>query len=161
MNLIARFPQIKIPNKFFRNQGDLSFQDLDDSIAGNKSTYSNGAVYADLDNDGDLDVVVNNIDSPVLLYENKLGDSSKQYLEFTLQGPDQNKNAIGARVVLFSGDEIRTYENFPVKGFLSSMQIPLHIGIKNTHIDSLFLIWPDKTFQRLSTLTGAARQTII
>jgi hypothetical protein len=161
ISLIKKFPEIKIPNKFFKNNGNLSFSDENDVIEGNTATYSNGAVYADLDNDGDLDVVVNNIDSPVLLYENKLGDSSKQYLEFILQGPGQNKNAIGARVVLFSGDEIRTYENYPVKGFLSSMQTPLHVGIKNTHIDSLFLIWPDKTFQRLSTSTGAAKQRVI
>src|SRR5678809_336864 len=98
MNLIARFPQIKIPNKFFRNQGDLSFQDLDDSIAGNKSTYSNGAVYADLDNDGDLDVVVNNIDDPVLVYENKTNDKNdKSYTEIKLKGPEKNINAVGAK----------------------------------------------------------------
>ncbi len=71
MTLIEKFPQIKIPNKFYKNKGDLSFQDMADSIENDKPTYSNGAVYADLDNDGDLDMVVNNIDDPVLVYENK------------------------------------------------------------------------------------------
>src|SRR5690606_37432673 len=91
MNLISKFPEIKIPNKFYKNMGDLKFNDLRDSIGNNKSTYSNGAIYADLDNDGDLDIVVNNIDDPVLIYENKSNDEqSKPYVEIKLKGPDQN-----------------------------------------------------------------------
>src|SRR5690606_6667171 len=62
MNLINKFPQIKIPNRFFRNKGNASFEDISETIPENKDTYSNGAVYADLDNDGDIDIVVNNID---------------------------------------------------------------------------------------------------
>ncbi len=71
MALINKFPQIKIPNKFFKNDGNLIFQDIANEVAGNKSTYSNGAVYADFDNDGDLDIVVNNIDEPAFLYRIK------------------------------------------------------------------------------------------
>lgn len=152
ISLIKKFPEIKIPNKFYKNNGNLSFSDEDGLIDGNGPTYSNGVVYADFDNDGDLDIVVNNIDDPVLVYENKSADSVKEFLELNLIGPEKNRNAIGAKVVLFSGTEIRTYENFPVKGFLSSMQGPLHIGLKNTKIDSLFLIWPDRTFQRISVV---------
>ena len=161
ISLIKKFPEIKIPNKFFKNNGDLSFSDEQNVIDGNDPAYSNGAIYADLDNDGDLDIVVNNIDDPVLLYENKSADSSKQFLELTLQGAEQNKNAIGAKAILFSGNEIRTYENFPVKGFLSSMQLPLDIGLKNTKPDSLFLIWPDRTYQRISLSKGLTSQKII
>ena len=147
MNLIARFPQIKIPNKFFRNQGDLSFQDLDDSIAGDKSTYSNGAVYADLDNDGDLDVVVNNIDDPVLVYENRTNDKKdKPYTEIKLKGPEENINAVGAKIILFANGGVRTYENNPVRGFQSSMEAPLHIGLDKTKVDSAFLVWPDNSY---------------
>ena len=67
MALINKFPEIKIPNQFFKNDGDLKFEDIADEIEGNKPTYSNGAVYADFDNDGDLDIVVNNIDDPALI----------------------------------------------------------------------------------------------
>ena len=148
MALIDKFPQIKIQNKFFRNEGKMMFQDLGDSIDNNKSTYSNGAVYADFDNDGDLDIVVNNIDDPVLLYENKSNDKkNKSFAEIKLKGPEKNINAIGSKIVLFANHGIRTYENYPVRGFQSSMQVPLHIGLDNTKIDSAFLVWPDNSYQ--------------
>ena len=74
LEMIEKFPKIKIPNKFFKNNGSLSFMDLKDSIADAEETYSNGAVYADFDNDGDLDIVVNNINAAALLYENKTNE---------------------------------------------------------------------------------------
>lgn len=151
MALVNKFPEIKIPNKFFKNKGDLQFRDIADSIGNNKSTYSNGAVYADLDNDGDLDVVVNNIDDPVLVYENKSNDKKdKRFIEIKLKGSEKNSNAIGAKVVVFANSGIRTYENYPVRGFQSSMQMPLHIGLDKTKCDSAFLIWPDNTYQPVS-----------
>jgi hypothetical protein len=150
MALINKFPQIKIPNQFFQNKKDLSFLDISDSIGGNKPTFSNGSVYADLDNDGDLDIVVNNIDDPVLLYENTANnDSSKTFASVQLKGPENNINAIGAKVFLFAGTEIRTYENNAVHGFQSSMLAPLHIGLDRTVIDSVILVWPDNTFQKI------------
>jgi hypothetical protein len=148
ISLINKFPEIKLPNKFFKNNGNLSFADEGSKITGNQPSFSNGSVYADFDNDGDLDIVVNNIDNPVFLYENKTADTvGKSYLKIKLKGPDKNSNAIGARVILFSGNEIRTYENFAARGFMSSMEIPFHVGLKNTKVDSLFLIWPDNTYQ--------------
>jgi hypothetical protein len=148
--LVNKFPQIKIPNKFYKNEGELLFQDIEDRIDNDKSTYSNGAVYADLDNDGDLDVVVNNIDDPVLVYENKNNDHGKHsFVDITLRGSSKNINAIGAKVIMFSNGEVRTYENNPVRGFQSSMQIPLHIGLEKTKVDSMSLVWPDNTYQAI------------
>jgi len=150
MTLINRFPQIKIPNKFFRNKGDLVFEDLNDSIGDTRSTYSNGAVYADLDDDGDLDVVVNNIDDPALVYENKTNDKKdKAFAEVRLKGSPQNINAIGAKLIVFTASGIRTYENNPVRGFQSSMQVPIHVGLYNTKVDSAFLVWPDNSYQSI------------
>ena len=149
--LIDKFPEIKLPDKFYRNNGDLSFTDQENRIAGSKPTFSNGAVYADLDNDGDLDIVVNNIDAPALLYENKndlFGKNSS--LQIKLKGPAQNINAVGAKVIVYAGKGIRTYEKFPVRGFLSAMEVPLLIGLKNTKIDSILLVWPDNTYQPIS-----------
>lgn len=150
LELTDKFPEIKLPNKFYLNQGDLSFADAGDRIGNDKATFSNGAVYADLDNDGDLDVVVNNMDAPALLYENQQSAPGKHSsVTLTLQGPEKNINAIGARAVLFTQTGIRTYEKFPVHGYMSSMEIPLQIGLADTQMDSAFLVWPDHTFQPL------------
>jgi len=155
MNLIDRFPQIKIPNKFFKNGPELRFSDIAAEIGNNQNTYSNGAVYADFDNDGDLDVLVNNIEDPAILYENKTNDNNKKaFVEITLKGPEKNINALGAKVLLFANGGIRTYEKSPVRGFLSSMEGPLHIGLDKTIVDSAFLVWPDNSYLpiRLSPL---------
>lgn len=148
--LINKFPQIKIPNAFFLNTGNLKFNDIASSVDDDEPTYSNGAVFADFDNDGDLDIVVNNIDDPVLLYQNTTNDQQvKKFAELDLKGIPQNKKAIGSKVILFAGNKIYTYEKNPVHGFQSSMEEPLHIGYQNINIDSAFLIWPDNTFQSL------------
>jgi enediyne biosynthesis protein E4 len=148
MNLIDRFPQIKIPNRFFKNNPDLQFTDLSANIGNNRETYSNGAVYADFDNDGDLDVLVNNIEDPALIYENKSNDKKdKAYVEIKLRGPDKNINALGTKIVLFANKGIRIYEKYPVRGFLSSMEGPVHIGLDKTTVDSAFIIWPDNSYQ--------------
>ncbi len=151
LSLVNKFPEIKIPNKFFKNNGKLQFTDIADSIDNDKPSYSNGAVYADLDNDGDLDVVVNNIDDPALIYANRSNDrKDKNFVELKLQGPSKNVNAIGAKLIVYANNGIRTYENYPVRGFQSSMQVPLHVGLANTNYDSAFLIWPDNTYQHVS-----------
>jgi hypothetical protein len=126
---LISFPKIKLPNKFFKNTGQLIFSDLEKQIGNDKASYSNGAVYADFDNDGDLDIVVSNIDEPALLYENKHNIiNNKRALEITLKGEAKNIKAVGAKAIVFADSEIRVYEKYPVHGFLSSMEIPLLIG---------------------------------
>ncbi|MET3882039.1 hypothetical protein ABIE54_000928 [Chitinophagaceae bacterium OAS944] len=148
MALIDKFPQIKIPNKFFKNTGNLVFADIEQQVGNNESTYSNGAVYADLDNDGDLDVIVNNINAPALIYENKTNDKhNKTYVDIKLIGPAGNVNAVGAKAVLFSAGHIYLYEKQGVHGFMSGMEIPMHIGLDKIKVDSAFLVWPDNTYQ--------------
>jgi len=152
--LIDKFPQIKIPNKFYRNTGNMKFEDIHDSVE-EIETYSNGAAYADFDNDGDMDVVVNNIDDQALIYRNTSNDKkSNNYIDIILQGPANNRNALGAKVLLFSGNKIERYEKFPVRGFLSSMEVPLQIGMNGSKIDSAILIWPDNTYEKLNLLKG-------
>ncbi|MGV3657490.1 MAG: VCBS repeat-containing protein [Chitinophagaceae bacterium] len=150
MALIEKFPQIKLPNKFFRNEGNVSFNDLSSSIQNDLPTFSNGSIYADLDGDGDLDIVVNNVDDAVLVYENKSSDSKEnKHLSVRLKGPSNNINAVGARVIVYKKGGIQTYEKYSVRGFLSSMEMPLHIGLGNETADSMVLIWPDNTYQTL------------
>jgi hypothetical protein len=153
MQLIDKFPQIKLPNKFYKNKGQLSFEDMEGSIGNDEATFSNGSIYADLDNDGDLDIVVNNIDDPVLVYENKANDNKQQhYLSVKLKGPPRNINALGSKLMVFAGKERRTYEKYPVKGFLSSMEVPIHVGLANSKVDSILLVWPDNTYQLINRL---------
>lgn len=148
MALVNAFPEIKIPNKLYRNTGNLRFSDIGEQISNDKPTFSNGAVYADFDNDGDLDIVVNNIDEAAMLYKNTSNDKKeKAFVSVTLKGPEKNTQAIGAKLVLFANGGIRTYEKYPVHGFQSSMETPLHIGMDQIKIDSAFLIWPDNTYQ--------------
>lgn len=155
MNIINNFPQIKLPNKFFKNGADLRFTDMSKEIKDNPDTYSNGAVYADFDNDGDLDVVVSNIDEPALLYKNTSNDSGKApSATLQLKGAPQNPDAVGARIFVFSGTQIRSYEKNTAKGFQSSMNLPLQVGLKGLKADSVFLVWPDNRFEKINLRPG-------
>src|SRR5690606_34428536 len=151
IDLMKKYPEIKIPNKFYKNQSDLQFQDMESAMSNDLPCFSNGAVYADFDNDGDLDVVVNNINDFALLYENKsVQYGNEDFVSVTLNGPEKNRNAVGAKLILFANGELRLYENNPVKGFMSGMVTPMHIGLYQTRVDSAFVVWPDNSFQKVT-----------
>ena len=151
MTLIEKFPQIKLPNRFFRNKKNASFDDIGEAVTKNPETFSNGSIYADLDNDGDLDIVVNNIDAPALIYRNKTNDDAQHpSMQLQLQGPVGNRNAVGARLLLFDNGQVSNYEKIQARGFQSSMEIPLQISYNHNTIDSAWLIWPDRTCQSIS-----------
>ncbi len=160
LSLINKFPEIKIPNQFYRNKGNLTFDNLTDSIEGNLPTFSNGSVYADLDNDGDLDLVVNNINESALVYENKTNTdtTSKDFARIKLSGSMSNKNAVGAKLLVYSNKQVHSYEHNPVHGFQSSMLLPIHVGLKNVKVDSALLIWPDRTWQPVQLTRGGTTQ---
>jgi len=160
MELMRKFPEIKIPNKFYKNKGNLQFEDMESAVANDQPTYSNGSVYADFDNDGDLDVVVNNLNDAALLYENKALQTPNNFTDVNLVGTGKNVNAIGAKVILFAGGKIEAYEKNPVKGFMSSMEIPLHISWGTTKLDSAFLVWPDNTCEKITMDTASHQMTV-
>ncbi len=161
MAVVDKFPQIKLPNKFYHNKGNASFEDWKDLVGNDQPTFSNGTVYADLDNDGDLDIVVNNIDDPVMLYENKTNSQPEKnnWIQLRLKGPATNVNAIGAKLLVYYKDSINTYEKFPVRGFLSSMETPFAAAWGKNKIDSLILIWPDNTCEKINEKSNSI-QTI-
>jgi hypothetical protein len=150
--LLEKFPQIKLPNKFYLNKEEARFTDAGNMVKNNPKTYSNGAAYADFDNDGDLDMIVNNIDEPALIYKNLSNDGAvkKSFIELRLKGDSSNINAIGAKVIVFAKNEIRTYEKYPVHGFQGSMEVPLHIGLDKTNVDSILVIWPNNSYEKIS-----------
>jgi hypothetical protein len=183
LRVVEKIPQIKLPNKFFRNRGNLTFEDLEKRVKNDLPTFSNGAVHADLDNDGDLDVVVNNIEDEPFIYKNLFrenrfvgGDANKgksgdavvgvpannSYLSFNFKGQPGNIHGIGAKILIFKKNgERKVEEFFPVRGYQSSAHVPLHVGIGDPNsVDSAVVIWPDRTFQRLSDLKFNATQTL-
>lgn len=158
VSLVDKLPEIKLFNKFFSNQANLAFKDLEPEILDDKLSFSNGSVYADLDNDGDLDIITNNINEKAFVYENFANKNNPQNksLTISLKGDVQNLNAIGTKCLVFKKDKTITYEKFPVRGFQSSMEIPLTVGLGNvTEIDSILLVWPNNTFQKLDKSTFA------
>ncbi|MBL7775467.1 MAG: VCBS repeat-containing protein, partial [Saprospiraceae bacterium] len=163
---VEKMPRVKLPNMFFRNLGKLRFQDQTGAIGNNLPSFSNGAIHADLDNDGDLDVVVNNLEDEPFVYQNLLRENAPatphSYLSLRLEGPPANRNAIGATALIFRKNGSRQIEtSYPVRGFLSSAQIPLHLGIGDpAGVDSILLIWPDRGYQRLDAPRYNAADTL-
>ena len=164
LKVLDQMPRIKLPNKFFHNTGKLTFEDVGQQIKGSLPTYSNGSIYADLDNDGDLDIVVNNIEDEPFLYKNltiENGAKAGSYLSLKLKGSPKNVSAIGARGVVFKKGQELVCENFPVRGFQSSMPSGIHIGVGDTsQVDSVVLIWPDGSYQRLGGIAWNRTQTL-
>ncbi len=158
LEIIDKMPRIKIPNKFFLNSGTLQFTDMAEAIENNLPTYSNGSVLVDLDNDGDLDVVVNNIEDKPFIYENLLiqkgeaANDTANSITLHLKGSPANRNAIGSRLLVFTNSGIISNEFYAVKGFQSSMLSNFHTGVGNAQqIDSVILIWPDGGVQPLKS----------
>lgn len=159
--LEKKFPEIKLPNKFYLNKRNARFDDISKQVVGNAPSFSNGAAYADLDNDGDLDIVVNNIDDAVLIYRNRTNEKEKYpWMELRLKGSSENINALGSKAIVYSGKEIRIYEKSPVRGFQGSMEGPLHIGLGASRADSALLVWPDNTYQRIDLKPNAVLDLI-
>lgn len=148
--LIDSIPVVKIPNFIFRNDGDLKFKDVTKAWGLDAPSFSNGAVYADLDNDGDLDFVINNINEAAFIYENRLNNQTQKeqrthYLRVNIVGPPDNIQGIGTKVFLYhdSGKFILS-EKSVTRGYQSSVEEILHFGIGHSQrADSLRVIWPD------------------
>jgi enediyne biosynthesis protein E4 len=149
--VVEKMPKIAVRNKFYRNNGNLGFQDISSTIQGDKPGFSHGAIYADLDNDGDLDVVTNNQEDGPYVYRNLSVDNGRagRYLAIRPAGPPRNRNAIGARLVAYSGSDRLYFEHFPVRGFQSSSAGPFHAALGHDDIDSIHFIWPDRSYQSL------------
>ncbi len=144
--LIAQIPEIKVPNFVFRNKQGLQFEDSTKDWGLNFGTYSNGAAYGDLDNDGDLDLVINNINDPALLLENtsEKSASKKHYVRLRLKGEKMNPSAIGAVASVFSEGLEQRKSVLSGRGYLSQPEHILHFGLgEETTIDSIRVQWPN------------------
>ncbi len=157
LSVIERIPEIKIHNKFFLGTHSLQFNDAESMIRNHKISYSNSAAYADLDNDGDLDVVTNNINDPAFIYENLTENPGERSVSVHLTYKDNNKEGLGTKVLAYQEGEVQYAEYFQSRGFQSSMSGPVILAKKNEVIDSLIIIWPDNTF---TSLQGVAVNSV-
>ncbi|MFY0598361.1 MAG: VCBS repeat-containing protein [Cyclobacteriaceae bacterium] len=144
-DLIAQIPQTKIKNFVFRNNGDLSFKDLSDEWGISIATNSNGSAFADLDLDGDLDLITNNLNEPSQILENRTSQlTANNYLKVKLIGNKSNPFAIGASVEIVYDEKIQRQDVIPTRGYLSSSDYTLHFGLGNVQsIGALNVKWPD------------------
>jgi len=153
ITLASKMPDGKVSNFVFQNRDSLSFKDVSSDWGINLPSYSNGAAYTDLDNDGDLDLVVNNINEKAFVYENTLNDSLRNFLQIKFKGDSLNPFGIGAKVVIYSGAMKLYQELNPTRGFQSSMDFKLTFGLGNTSlIDSLVVIWPTGFYQKFTSI---------
>ena len=149
-SLLDSIPVLKIANYAFRNNGDLSFADVTSEWGFDQPSFSNGAAFADLDNDGDLDYVINNINDPAFVYENKLysGKSTgkNNYIRVRLDNASQPAGSeLGVKVTIRYGDGQRQFHDHSIyRGYLSTMENIIHFGLGNhSLVDTLHIVWPD------------------
>jgi hypothetical protein len=151
--LLSQIPIVKIKNYAFHNNGNLTFSNVSDQWGIQDRSFSNGAAYADLDNDGDLDYVVNNINDEAFVYENNESDNKthNNYLQIKFSGRAPNINGLGAWVeIYYQHGQKQVYENTPYRGYLSSVEMGAHFGLGDVKmIDSILVKWPDLEMQKL------------
>ena len=160
--LVDRMPQVPLPNYAFRNQGDLTFSN--EAAAWGLATpgFSNGAAYADLDNDGDLDLIVNNLQATASIYENRADRQTGHHtLTVALEGTGGNTGGIGAKVIVKAGGRQQLQEAMPTRGWQSSVDPRLHFGLGTAAwVDTLVVVWPDGRAQVLAALAADTLLTL-
>ncbi len=143
IDVINKMPSIKEHNYIFKNAGQTSFEDKSQEWGFDKKNVSAGAIYADLDNDGDLDIVVNNVNQKASLYRNNSDKAKPNFIGLALDSKNYN-DKIGAKITVYSQLKSQILENSPVRGFQSSFDAPLVFGLGKTQmIDSIVVRWPD------------------
>lgn len=150
---------IELPNYLYLNNHDYTFGNASKLSGVNEKSISNGAAYADLDNDGDLDLVVNNINKKAFVFLNNTVQKDKPItshsISFMLQGNEKNKKAYGAKVYVYTGGQQQMQEQSPVRGYLSTVDAKLLFGISNhLMVDSAIVIWPDNKISSVYNLAA-------
>ena len=155
--ILKQIPEVKLHNYAFHNNGDLTFKDVTSEWGLEQPTFSNGAAWADLDNDGALDIVINNINDKALLYRNTTRDNdttNNHFLQIKFKGDKQNINGIGAIVTIYyDHGKLQAYENNPYRGYLSTVQEIAHFGLgKISIVDSIVVKWQENKKQTIKNI---------
>ncbi|RFZ85731.1 RNA-binding protein [Mucilaginibacter terrenus] len=162
--VLKQIPEIKIHNYAYQNNGDLTFKDVSTDWGLETPTFSNGAVYADLDNDGALDMVVNNVNDKASIYRNTARDDDENlqkshFLQVFFKGDSQNINGLGTLVnIYYNHGKQQFYENNPYRGYLSTDQVVGHFGLGQVSVlDSVMIRWPNGKKQKLVNVKADQR----
>ena len=155
-SIINKMPSTPIPNYAFRNNGDLTFTNMSAEWGFDTPGFSNGTAYGDFDNDGDLDLIVNNVNQPCFVYQNKTNEkTNNHYLKVQLKGEGQNTFGIGSVVNVYFNDQTHKQEQISSRGFQSSVNHILNFGLGNvTEVDSVEVIWPNRKRQVVENISG-------
>ena len=141
--VLSKIPQVKLKHYAFHNNGNTTFSDVSDKWGLITASFANGAAYADLDNDGKLDLVINNINDEAFIYRNTSPDTS-HYLSVKLIGDSTNRNGIGTWIELYYNGKQQVYEQTPYRGYLSTMPMDPNFGLGGlSRVDSMVVKWPD------------------
>ncbi|KAB7528294.1 CRTAC1 family protein [Flagellimonas olearia] len=153
-SIISKMPIKPQPNYAYRNNGDISFTNANQEWGFDLPSRSNGAAYGDLDNDGDLDLVINNVNTETFLYRNNSESQlNNNYLQLKFKGPKNNPFAVGTLAKFYFDGNIVNQELIPSRGFQSSMGYEMNIGLGKTEtLDSIRIVWPDNRTQKLENV---------
>jgi len=155
--IIGQMPSIDVRNCLFKNNGDMSFTEKTVEWGMGRSFKSNGAAYADLDNDGDLDMVINAMNEKAVIYRNNsAADTAVHFMKVDLRRQNPERIIIGTKVLVYANGNVQYQEFSPVRGFQSSMYVPLTFGLGGKAVpDSVRIIWPDNQTQLIKNPTGS------
>ncbi|MCR9252934.1 MAG: VCBS repeat-containing protein [bacterium] len=161
--LIKLIPTEPVPNYAYYNNGDLTFSNRAVEYGLDKPSFSNGSAYGDLDNDGDLDLVVNNVNMESFIYQNQSEKyhPENNYLQFIIEGKAQNSLGLGAKISVYSNGNEYYWEHMPIRGFQSSMDPRPLVGIGTvSEADSVIVNWPDNSITRLNKVQANSTITL-
>jgi len=162
LDLIDKIPSTYEENYTYKNNGDLTFTKMNKDWGLNQKTLSNGAAYADLDNDGDMDLIVNNIDEKAFVYRNNAEKfTQNNYIKIALVGAEKNNFGIGAKVTVTAGGMTQMQEMINTRGYQSSVDFNLNFGLgKVTQIDKIEVRWPNQKSQTLNDIAPNKKITL-